>query len=177
MANIKYTREQLAPIVQDSLSVSEVCRKLGIRSTGSMNSHIAARIDRLGLDRSHFLGTVRNQGKDHRGGPAKKRPEEILVLRTTGSKETSHRLRRALIESGRVEICEECGIGTTWNGKPLVLPVDHKNGNPFDNRPENVRFLCPNCHSQTETFGFRNTKKNAGLAKPADAPVSESGGR
>lgn len=55
--------------------------------------------------------------------------------------------------------CSECGI-TQWNSKPITLDVDHVNGNSSDNKPENVRFLCKNCHSQTETFA--NCKSGTG---------------
>lgn len=54
--------------------------------------------------------------------------------------------------------CSECKIPSVWNGKPLSLQVDHINGNPFDNTLTNLRFLCPNCHSQTDTFGSKNVK-------------------
>lgn len=52
-----------------------------------------------------------------------------------------------------------CGLGNNWNGKPLVLILDHINGIYNDNRIENLRLLCPNCNSQTDTFAGRNCKK------------------
>lgn len=56
------------------------------------------------------------------------------------------------------EECSECGIGTVHDGRPLVLQLDHINGDSTDNRLENLRILCPNCHSQTDTFSGRNKK-------------------
>jgi hypothetical protein len=69
-------------------------------------------------------------------------------------------LKKRLLESGEFEYkCVECGIEGVYNSKPLTLQLDHKNGINDDNRKENLRFLCHNCHSQTETFGTKRFKK------------------
>jgi len=66
-------------------------------------------------------------------------------------------LKRRLVEEGLLAPrCASCGLGETWEGAPLVLHLDHINGDRTDNRLENLRFLCPNCHSQTETYCGRN---------------------
>lgn len=51
--------------------------------------------------------------------------------------------------------CSVCGI-TDWNGESLVLEIDHTDGDAYNNRPENLRLICPNCHSQTPTYKNRN---------------------
>lgn len=66
------------------------------------------------------------------------------------------RLKDRLLKTGiKKNQCENCGI-TEWCGKPLVIQLDHKNGNRYDHRLENLRMLCPNCHSQTMTYCGRN---------------------
>ncbi len=71
-----------------------------------------------------------------------------------------HRLKRRVIEQQMLEhSCQECGLGHEWNGKPIVLQLDHINGVNNDHRIENLRFLCPNCHTQQDTYAAKNIKK------------------
>lgn len=80
--------------------------------------------------------------------------DDILVEDSTYT--NSVRLKQRLIRSGHLtQQCYSCGLGPMWNHLPLSLQLDHKNGNRNDNRLVNLRLLCPNCHSQTETFGSK----------------------
>lgn len=148
--NVKYTKEILEPLVVNSTSVVDVMRKLNVKFTGGNHSHISRRIKWFGIDTSHFKGQGSNLGKPSSN---KKSWRQILILRNSNRRQEAWKLRRALIEYGREYECEECKLNPEWNGKELRLQVDHKNKNWLDDRPENLRFLCPNCHSQTEGYG------------------------
>lgn len=79
------------------------------------------------------------------------------------SKTNRGSLKKRLIKAGLLKTeCYECKLGTVWNGKNLVLVIDHINGVHNDNRIENLRLLCPNCNSQTETFSGKNKKTYLG---------------
>ncbi len=150
----KYTKEQLTEAVAASLSVAGVMRHVGLSFTGGSHQHMKCLLRAYGIDTSHFLGRACNRGDLHR--PAKKNAAELLCLKSHLSNPTAaHRLRRALLEIGRKERCEVCGLGATWNGRPYQLQIDHRNGKRWDNRPKNLRYICHNCHSQTENYGAK----------------------
>jgi len=66
-------------------------------------------------------------------------------------------IKKRLIKGNMIPYkCDECGIDDNWNDKKLVLQLDHINGINNDNRIENLRFLCPNCHTQQDTYGAKN---------------------
>jgi hypothetical protein len=154
---------QLIEAVRTSKSFREVIRKLDLAEAGGGYLVCKARIIELNLDTSHFLGQRANCGPAHRGGFPKKSHEQLLIIGIPGSPPVNtHRLRRAMIEYGFAQICSICTGLPVWNGRDLTLQIDHRNGQRWDNRPENVRFVCPNCHSQTETFGSRNRLARSG---------------
>lgn len=153
---IVYSKEMLEPIVANSLSIREVCKKIGLLGDGSINTYIRKRIDELGIDRSHFKGRYVASYKKllffNRSLPI----NEVLSIQVGGVKRNRRMLDRALRFIGRKYECDICGIGDKWNGTDLVLQIDHINGDSFDHRRENLRYLCPNCHSQTKNFCKKN---------------------
>lgn len=69
------------------------------------------------------------------------------------------KLKNLLLKHGLKENkCEICGI-SEWNGKPLNCQLDHIDGNKYNQSLNNLRIICPNCHSQTETFGYKKGQK------------------
>jgi hypothetical protein len=104
-----------------------------------------------------------NKGKTSATDPRVRKPRRLTdtEIFCEDSKAASiANLRRRIIEDGLIPyVCYECKSLPLWNEKPLTLQLEHKNGINTDNRLENLCFLCPNCHSQTETWGGRNKKR------------------
>lgn len=149
---VKWTREILESAVAASANMSEVLRHLGLEIVGGHHTHISRRIKAYGIDTSHF------QGQTRRGAARRPRtPGKLLVeQRPTGARRIqSDRLRWAMTALGVSEQCALCQVGTVWQGRSLPLEVDHIDGNWRDNRIENLRFLCPNCHSTTPNYRGR----------------------
>lgn len=153
---VKYSKELLEGLVKNSTSVAQVIRKLGLKQAGGNHTHITARIKKYEINTEHFLGSGANRGPSHL--PEKLSFAQILVNdRLGGKREKVAALRRALLEAGVEHKCAVCGLPPYWNGKYLQLQVDHISGIGTDNRIENLRFICGNCHLQTENFGFKNS--------------------
>ena len=158
MSKYKYTDEQLIEAVKTSLSIAEVCRKLGIKAVGGNYATIHNKINKLNLDTTHFTGKAWNQGLKYKVVVPAKPLQEILKENTPYQ---SYKLKLRLIKEGlKEEKCECCG-NTEWLGQPIKLELHHINGNHNDNRLENLQLLCPNCHAYTDNYRGKNIKWSA----------------
>ena len=150
----KLTDQEFIDLVKSSLNTSEVLFKLGYTTIGNSwgYSQIKQRMQELSLTGKDFrkrlaILEINEQNKIN--------PEELFC---ENSKHPRSVLRRTIITNKLIPYtCAICGI-TEWQGKNLSLELDHINGINNDNRLENLRFLCPNCHSQTVTYGSKNQK-------------------
>lgn len=138
--NRKYTKELLSPIVKKSRSIRQVILALGLKETGGNYSHIAKTIDKLGLDRSHFVGQGHNKGKQANNRyPTKHYLNDQNFL-------ASHKLRKRLLHEGyfphKCQLCNQ----EEWFDQPIPLELHHMDCNPYNNHLDNLRMLCPNCH-------------------------------
>ncbi|WP_405013170.1 HNH endonuclease signature motif containing protein [Kitasatospora sp. NBC_01539] len=152
-----YTREVLEEAVAACDTVAGVVRYLEQRPAGGTQAHIGRRIKAFGIDTSHFVGQAHNRGKR---SIRRLTPGQVLTRRPADAKRLpGQRIRQALLELGHPDECADCGTGPVWQGRPLALEVDHVNGDWSDNRPGNVRLLCPNCHAVTDTYCGRNKNR------------------
>ena len=139
---MKYSKEMLEPIIKDSTSWAEVCRKLNVIPATGAQSHIKSRAKLFEIDSSHFLGMGWSKGKI----ALNKRPTEDFLKESGAFINSSQLLKRLIKEGLKEKKCEMCNL-EEWLGQEIPLELDHKNNKHSDNRLENLAVLCPTCHA------------------------------
>lgn len=151
-----YTKEFLAEIVKECGSYRQVLNKLGLKEAGGNYQNIKTRIKNFEIDTSHFHGQAWSKGKVW---SKQKDLSQKLVEHSTyssGLPISSYVLKKQLLKLNyKDHICENCN-NSEWMGKEIPLELHHINGNRFDNRIENLKMLCPNCHALTDNYRAKN---------------------
>jgi 5-methylcytosine-specific restriction endonuclease McrA len=146
----------LADAVSKSTSIRQVLIALGLAGVGGNYRSVQNAFVRHGISTSHFLGHAWNKGG--RGHRRPKHPLESILV--AGSSFPSNKLKARLYKAGLKEArCELCGWAQRAPDGRLPLELDHINGDREDNRIENLRILCPNCHSLQPTHRGLNIRR------------------
>ncbi len=152
---LNYTKNQIEELLVESDSFKGFIIKLGYKSA---QSYVYKKVKKY-LEQIGVVVNFKNFKYSHRvktREASAKSDDEMFQVETKFSSQMKSRIIKKNLLPYK---CEGCNNNGVWNGKELTLHLDHKNGNRTDNRLENFRFLCPNCHTQTETYAGRNIKK------------------
>lgn len=155
-----FTKEELEEVVQRNTKWSEICKQLGVYDKhNKMVPYLKKRLDFLDIDYSKLdnpMGKPINL-KNRHNKYTKFSDEEIFRYNSP----VDHATIRRRYLSGKFSeyICAICGCEPFWNGKPLVLTMDHIDGDTNNNCLNNLRWICPNCDRQLPTYAGRNKKR------------------
>lgn len=144
------TKEELEDALVEAESVVDVIRALGLKASGGNHAQVKKMLWHYGLEIPKFDNTKHPPIRE------KKTDDEVFCQ---GSTYNRFHLKKRLLDIGFDYKCsmDDClNPNPVWRGQPLTLHLDHINGVNDDNRLENLRFLCPNCHTQTDTYAGRN---------------------
>ena len=159
----KYDKEWLEELCKDSYSLAEVLRKAGRKQAGGNQDTLKKKIAEFGIDTSHFTGMLWSKGKTKENDERlmrdslNKEKYSLDKVFCENSPVTQRVLRGYVERHSMVEYkCQTCGCDGHWQNSIISLELDHINGENTDNRLENLRYLCPNCHALTETYRGKN---------------------
>ena len=148
------TKKEMIEVLDNSKSLREAMIKFGFSTNGSSAySSFKNKIMYLGLEIPNYTYYGDNTNKRNK----RMNNVDIFIENSTYPRQ---RLKNRVIKDNLIEYkCSKCNNIGEWNGEKLSLHIDHINGVNNDNRLFNLRFLCPNCHSQTETYAGKSNKK------------------
>lgn len=151
----KISDEDFINLIKNSKTMSQVLAYFRLQNKGGNFKTCKARIKDLNLDTSHFL-----KAKESSIVTRQVTLEIFLKRLSPNSNYKNSFIKEKLIQFNLLDYCcAECGNTGEWNKKRLSLQLEHKNGISNDNTITNLQFLCPNCHSQTDTFAGKSLRK------------------
>lgn len=139
-----------------SESIADVARKLGCNRTGNGYISLKTAAESLGLSTDHM-----KRSHIKRSGFVSGRDLQSILIENSPHTNTNGLKKRLYAEGILKKECSICGL-TEWCNKPAPLAMDHVNGIRSDNRIENLKILCYNCHGQTETYAGKKNKIRVG---------------
>lgn len=155
----KWTEQDLINAVKTSKSIRQTLQKLGLREAGGNYFQIQKYLIEYKINYSHFTGKGWNKGLTGIGKPR----NSLNTILIKNSNFQSYKLKKRLFLEGlKKPFCEECGWSKQAEDGRIPLELGHINGESHDNRLENLRILCPNCHSLKPTHRGRNKKLKLG---------------
>jgi hypothetical protein len=155
------SKEKLQNVIDNNTTYGGVLRHFGLTNQGNNHRLLKTRIMIDNLNASHISkfksGPAWNIGLRQlnglKTGNTKLSKEDAMDIIFKKGHEKRKQIRFYVRHYNLIdEVCLECGMKPYWNNKPLVLHLDHINGDPCNNELSNLRWLCPNCHSQTNTY-------------------------
>lgn len=167
------SKNEMQKLLNESSSFVEVLEKLGL--CGHSGNHRTLK-ERIKLDSLNTEILKAKRAELIRQSSIKKKIPLSKIMVENSSYGTNH-LKSRLIKEGILKFaCERCGNKGEWMGQKLTLQLEHKNGKSKDHRLENICFLCPNCHSQTETYSGRNSSiKRSRICDKCKGPTKGKG--
>ena len=154
-----YTKEWLTELCKDSYSYAEVLRKAGRKQGGGTQATLRKKIEEFGIDISHFTGQ-RWQDSPNQISAYQNREKYLLEEIFVKDSPITQKVLRGYVKRHNLipYKCQNCGCDGHWKNGIIALEIDHIDGDNTNNEISNLRYLCPNCHTLTDTYRCKNIK-------------------